>query len=147
MQGSSDMMSSASPLNLHYSNSSTGSNDNVIMENNVSFMNGSSSGCNKKVARERFLQRKGSDIKDVLSNNGEIANVGNQNDDISKLDDQSSQDLNNKNVGRSCSPPTKIMGRQHYETTSSPNGKSSPKDLNPAKSLSSMHKCQNCSGL
>ena len=137
MQGSSDMMSSASPLNLHYSNSSTGSNDNVIMENNVSFMNGSSSGCNKKVARERFLQRKGSDIKDVLSNNGEIANVGNQNDDISKLDDQSSQDLNNKNVGRSCSPPTKIMGRQHYETTSSPNGKSSPKDLNPAKSLTS----------
>ena len=88
MQGSSDMMSSASPLNLHYSNSSTGgSNDNVIMENNVSFMNGSSSGCNKKVARERFLQRKGSDIKDVLSNNGDIANVGNQNDDISKLDD------------------------------------------------------------
>ena len=42
-------------------------------------------------------------------------------------------DLNNKNVGRSCSPPSKIQGLQQFQHTPSPNGTTSSKDSNPSQ--------------
>ena len=49
-----------------------------------------------------------------------------------------STDLNNKNVGRSCSPPSKIIGLQQFHaSSSSPNGKSQTKESNTSQASGS----------
>ena len=52
---------------------------------------------------------------------------------VNKMDAPPPIDLNNKNVGRSCSPPSKIQGLQQFQHTASPNGATSSKDSNPTQ--------------
>ena len=123
----------SSPTNLNHSNSSHESN---IVENHftAAAVNGSSSSFLSKKTLSN-ITRQGSDIKET--SNGDIVIIKHNKDMAHQGNMSPSTDLNNRNVGRSCSPPSKIVGLQQFHPSSSPNGKAPTKDSNQSQASGS----------
>lgn len=130
-QGLGDSMSSTPSVSYSISN-----NGNNNTENNTRKMS-SSSLCNKT----SWAQRQGSDKKEglvsdnnIMKHNNETASSHNKVDTYLCI--SSAIDLTNKNVSRSCSTPSKVMGlQQQYHVTPLSANHASSKDINPAQQL------------